>query len=195
MPDQLVDIFSPLSCYNGDLIEMAQFNLTGESESYSEVKLLAQVRSEIMLSSGIKSETRITNIHLVKSDQLVIRFMLLPSLTDSSDQMIYISTDLALSNLNETLNSKSFDVMVEGVEFSGVERSLLTSDDGVNFQPSTTNPIVKNVTITQERLSSGTFYAVIFVVALGTILITGIALTMYNRNNVSSSGGLEMQIM
>ena len=56
-----------------------------------------------------------------------------------------------------------------GRAFNGVERSLLTSDDGVNFQPSTTNPIVKNVTITQELLSNATFYAVIFVVALGTL--------------------------
>ena len=174
---------------------MAQLNLTSESENYSEVKLLAQTRSEIMISSGIKSETRITNIHLVKSNQLVIRFMLLPSLTDQNGQMIDISTDLALSNLNETLNSKAFDVLVDGVTFNGVDRSLLTSDDGVNFEPSTNNPIVKNVTITQERLSNGTFYAVIFAVAFGTFLITGVALTMYNRNNLSSTGGFEMQIM
>ena len=174
---------------------MTQLNLTSESENYSGVKLLAQTRSEIMISSGIKSETRITNIHLVKSNQLVIRFMLLPSLTDQNGQMIDISTDLALSNLNETLNSKAFDVMVDGVTFNGVERSLLTSDDGVSFEPSTNNPIVKNVIITQERLSNGTFYAVIFAVAFGTFLITGVALTMYNRNNLSSTSGFEMQIM
>ena len=111
-PDQLLDIFSPLACYNADLIELAQMNLTRDSstDDYSQTALLAATRRKIAATTMIRSEMRITNLHLLSEEDLVVRFMFLPSLTDSKGLPIDVGTSEAMAALNTTLNANNFAV-------------------------------------------------------------------------------------
>ena len=76
----------------------------------------------------------------VESDYIA-RFVFLPVIDGPSGIPIDIPTNQALGYLNQTLNDNDFEFSIQTSDdgtkttFTGVPKSLLTSDDGINFTP------------------------------------------------------------
>ena len=71
----------------------------------------------------------------------IARFVFLPVIEGPTGIQIDIPTNQALGYLNQTLNDNDFEFSIETAEdgtkttFTGVPKSLLTSDDGITFTP------------------------------------------------------------
>ena len=64
----------------------------------------------------------------------------------------------------------------------------------MNFSPSTSNPIIKNVTVEEARLSEAAFYSCIVGAALVSLLCTGMVLHVYNKKSAGPNA-LEMRTL